>query len=56
MTARVVSISWVNTPAAHETDFDNLERDNAFLHIPEKQGKIEASTHHHRAKQNYQPS
>ncbi|KAJ6187452.1 hypothetical protein N7519_002360 [Penicillium mononematosum] len=46
-----VSISSVNIPAAHK-DVYNLDRDNAFLHIPEKQGKIEVSTHHYHAKQN----
>ncbi|KAJ5846545.1 hypothetical protein N7534_010214 [Penicillium rubens] len=43
----------MNTPAAHK-DVYNLDRDNAFLHISEKQGKNKASTHHHHAKQNRQ--
>jgi hypothetical protein len=45
----------MNTPAAHK-DVYNLDRDNAFLHISEKQGKNKASTHHHHAKQNRQRS
>ena len=55
MMAHAASISWVNTPAAHE-DVYNLDQENAFLHIPEKQDKIGASTHYHHAKHKPQPS